>query len=197
MMNRAFKGKGITTLILLIPYFIPPWVGATIFLFFYHPMWGLLNPVLKALGLITSYINPLGDPRTVLIWIGLSWIWRLLPFFTVVILAGLQNISRELYEAASIDGANVFQRFRHVTLPQLWPVITLSIVLMAMWSWQTFDRIYIMTRGGPAEASTILPIMVYRQAFEFLHLEIGSAAGIVLLLFTSIFIMLRIRFLGR
>jgi len=197
ILNRSFLGKGAATLILLIPYFVPPWVSAILFLFLYHPSWGLLNPVLKMLGLITTNVNVLGDVNTVLIWIGISWVWRLSPFFSIVLLAGLQSISKELYDAAAVDGANAFKRFRHITLPQLMPTITLSLTFMAMWTWYAFDRVYIMTRGGPADASAILPIIVYREAFEFFHIEIGSAAGMILLALTSLFIIIRLKYIGR
>ena len=185
VLNEDFRGRGILRAMLLIPWAIPPVVNGTIWGLILHGDLGTLNGLLLELGLIKKYVVWLADPRLALITVSLAVVWRWLPFMSLLILAGLQGIPPELYDAARVDGANAWNRFRFVTLPSLWPVLITVGVIQTMWTTKVFAEFWTLTKGGPSYSTTVMYYWVYKQAFEFLRLGYGSALAYILAALTA------------
>jgi len=185
LLSQEFRGRGFLRALVLIPWAVPPIVNGTTWTLIYHPQVGTLNALLSQLGLIDRYIIWLLDPLLAIFSAGLAVTWRFIPFMTLFILAGLQTVQRELYESAMVDGANFWQRFRHVTLPTIRPVLLTVIFMQIIWTTKVFDEIWALIKGGAA-GTTVMNLWIYRQAFEFLRYGYGSALAYLLALFTSI-----------
>jgi multiple sugar transport system permease protein len=144
--------------------------------------YGVVNFFLHGLGLLDDKVFWLTEPNTALIGTILTNIWIGVPFNMVLLLAGLQSISPTLYEAARVDGANAWRRFLHITLPMMRPVMLIVIMLGFIYTFKVFDLIFVMTGGGPVDATTVLPIYVYEQTFEFFYFGQGAAAATLILI---------------
>ena len=189
MMLNTQLLSGVTKAIFRIVYILP-WlftiaVIAVIWRLLLDPS-GVVNYVLHALGLIDQGVNWLGDPDKALWVVTFINIWSGYPFFMISLLAGLQGIPTELYEAAAVDGANPLQRFRSVTLPQLRPVIISMAVLDLIWTSQQFALIWMTTGGGPLNVTEMLSTYTYKQAFSEYEFSTASAAAVIVLLLTMI-----------
>jgi multiple sugar transport system permease protein len=143
---------------------------------------GVFNGLLTSLGLLDAAetISWLGDPSTALGSVTAMNVWRAFPFFMVMLLAGLQNIPKQLYEAAEIDGASMFRQFWHITLPQLRSVMTTIVLLDSIWTFRAFDPVFVMTGGGPAHASEVLATAIYFDGFQKLRFGYASAEAVVM-----------------
>ena len=188
MLNTKLLG-GVTKALFRIVYILP-WlftiaVIAVIWRLLLDPA-GVLNYVLQTLGLVQQGVDWLGDPGTALWVVTFANIWSGYPFFMISLLAGLQGIPGDLYEAADVDGASPVQKFLHVTLPQLRPVIISMAVLDLIWTSQQFALIWMMTGGGPLNATEVLSTFTYKQAFSEYEFATASAAAVVVLLLTMI-----------
>lgn len=169
--------------LLIIPWLFAPTVAGMIWVLMLAPF-GVLNGVLTTLGLLdpTATINWLGSPHTALLAVTAMNVWRAFPFFMVMLLAGLQAIPEELYEAAAIDGTTPWQRFRFITLPGLRSILLTVILLDSIWTFRAFDPVYVMTGGGPVNASQVLPTMIYFDAFQKLQFGYASAEAVCMFL---------------
>ena len=180
--SKPFPGNGILRAFLLVGWMLPTVITGGLFRFLLDGDFGVLNYALQELNLIDRPQYWLVDPDTALAGTILANIWVGIPFNMVLLLSGLQGINRDLYEAASVDGANAWYRFRSITLPLMMPV-ALSVVLLGLiYTFKVFDLIYIMTAGGPVNATTVLPIQAYQQTFEFFQFSTGAATNSVILL---------------
>jgi multiple sugar transport system permease protein len=168
---------------LIVPWLLAPTVAGMIWVLMLAPF-GIINGLLSSLGLIDPNfaISWLGDPSTALGSVTAMNVWRAFPFFMVMLLAGLQSIPRELYEAAAIDGANMFHEFFFITLPQLRGVIATIVLLDSIWTFRAFDPVYVMTGGGPAHASEVLATAIYFDGFQKLKFGYASAQAVVMFL---------------
>lgn len=184
--NRAFPGNGLLRALLLLGWLLPTVVSGSIFRWMLDGSFGIFNFVLQGLGLLAGPRFWLTDPNTALLGTIIANIWVGVPFNMILLLPGLQSISPTLYEAASIDGATGWQSFRHITLPLMRPVALSVLLLGIIYTFKVFDLIYVMTGGGPVDATTVLPIYVYNLAFNFFRFGDGSAAAILLLLALSV-----------
>ncbi|MFI7602181.1 carbohydrate ABC transporter permease [Actinoplanes sp. NPDC049681] len=189
MMLNTQLLSGVTKAVFRIVYILP-WlftiaVIAVIWRLLLDPS-GVVNYVLHTLGVIQNGVNWLGDPGTALWAVTFANIWSGYPFFMISLLAGLQGISADLYEAAAVDGANPVQRFLHVTLPQLRPVIVSMAVLDLIWTSQQFALIWMMTGGGPLNSTEMLSTFTYKQAFSEYEFATASAAAVIVLLITMV-----------
>jgi multiple sugar transport system permease protein len=189
MMLNSQLLSGVTKAIFRIVYILP-WlftiaVIAVIWRLLLDPS-GVVNYVLHALGLIEQGVNWLGDPGKALWAVTFINIWAGYPFIMNSLLAGLQGIPGDLYEAAAVDGTNWFQRFRHVTLPQLRPVIISMAVLDLIWTSQQFALIWMTTGGGPLHVTEMLSTYTYKQAFSEYEFSTASAAAVIVLLLTMV-----------
>lgn len=169
-----------SALFFLMPWCIPSIVTALLWSWLFQAQYGIINYVLYGLGLIS---NPTAEwvlnPSTSLGVVTIAVVWRQTPYMLVMILAGLQSINHDLVEAASIDGANRFRVFWHITLPGIRVVLGNTIITCIMASFQQFTIIYNMTAGGPLGKTTTLSIAAYKQAFAQLDLGAGSAIGVI------------------
>ena len=181
--NEIKKYRPVFTGFLLVPWAIAPVVTGYMWRWLFHDSFGLVNYGLSSLGFIDQNVAWLAEPDAAMGAVVVANIWRFMPYITIMLLAGLQGVPTELYEAAQVDGANVFQRFFNVTLPQLRHVIGVVFLFATIWMVNDFALIFIMTEGGPAKATEVVPITIYRIAFEHLRLGRGAAAGLLLLVF--------------
>jgi multiple sugar transport system permease protein len=177
--------KALFRIVYILPWLFTIAVIAVIWRMILDPA-GVLNYMLETLGLIQQGVDWLGDPGTALWVVTFANVWSGYPFFMISLLAGLQGIPGDLYEAASVDGASPVQKFRHVTLPQLRPVIISMAVLDLIWTSQQFALIWMMTGGGPLNATEMLSTFTYKQAFSEYEFATASAAAVVVLLLTMI-----------
>ncbi len=181
-LNENIPLRGLFRGLALIPWVCPAVVAALAWRWIFDPHFGMLNYMLMEIGLIERNIGWLGDKNTALIATMIVAIWKLLPFSVVMLLAGLQTVPEELYEAAAIDGAGVLGRFRWVTLPLLNRVGKIAILLTTIWAFNHFDSVYVLTGGGPGDTTMLLSIMSYLNAFRFFKIGYASAVGVVMLI---------------
>lgn len=182
LLNQEFKGRTFFRAVLMLPWLFPEVVVAILFKWILNPMNGLINGILLKLGLINDRISILSNPRAAFIAVIFVSIWKGFPLVMTQILAGLQAISRDLYEAAIIDGCNKWQQFRYVTLPGLKNVLMVTLILDTVWWFKQYTIISLMTGGGPNNATSIVSVSVYKQAFEFFHFGPAAAMSVVILI---------------
>jgi multiple sugar transport system permease protein len=181
--NEIRRARPVFTACLLVPWAIAPVVTGYMWRWLFHDSFGLINHFLLTVGIIEANIPWLAQPHTAVAATVVANVWRFMPYITIMLLAGLQGIPGDLYEAAHMDGANILERFFHITLPQLRHVMAVVFLFATIWMVNDFALIFIMTEGGPAKATLVVPITVYRFAFEHLRLGRGAAAAMILLVF--------------
>ena len=179
--NRPFPGNGLLRALMLLAWLLPTVVSGSLFRWMLDGDFGIVNHGLERLGLISESRYWLLDPGTAMPGVVLANIWVGIPFNMVLLLAGLQSIPTTLYEAASVDGANAWQRFRSLTLPLMRPVSLSVLLLGIIYTFKVFDLVYVMTKGGPVDATTTLPIWTYMLTFSFFRFGEGAAAATLLL----------------
>lgn len=179
--NRPFPGNGLLRALFLLGWMLPTVVSGSLFRWMLDGDFGVINYALRELSLIDKNRYWLIDPDTALLGTILANIWVGIPFNMVLLLAGLQNIPVSLYEAASVDGANAWQRFRSLTLPLMRPVALSVLLLGIIYTFKVFDLVYVMTGGGPVDATNVLPIQTYKLSFTFFRFGEGAAAATLLL----------------
>lgn len=180
MLNAVERGKAVYYAILLCPLLINPVVVGLIWRMFLHPELGIANYVLGLVGL--GPVNWLGDPTNAFWTLVAVDIWHQVSFMIVLLLAGLASLPKEPYEAARMEGAGTLACFWHVTLPLMRPVILVTLLIRLIFAVRTYDLIYIMTRGGPGQATDLVSYFIYRQAFVGLNIGQASALAVLLLL---------------
>jgi multiple sugar transport system permease protein len=149
--------------------------------------YGLINYILQQFRLLSEPAGFLSDPNIALPSAMAVNIWKGFPFVGIMLLAGLQSIPGELYEATKVDGANSFEQFRHITLPLLKPVSGVVFLLLIIWTIKDFGIAYLLAKGGPSRATEILTIYVYQSAFKFFDFGKAAASGIIMLIFSMVF----------
>jgi multiple sugar transport system permease protein len=173
--------------LLIIPWLLAPTVAGMIWVLMLAPF-GVVNGLLASLGILdpSATINWLGSPETSLLSVTAMNVWRAFPFFMVMLLAGLQAIPEELYEAADIDGTTPFGKFWYITLPGLRGVIATVVLLDSIWTFRAFDPVFVMTGGGPINSSEVLATAIYFDAFQ--KLKFGYASAEAVLMFVILFV---------
>ena len=185
VLNEAFRGRGLLRAVVLIPWAIPTVVSSQMWRFIFNDRYGLAN--LTLFGADTSrYLAPLADPYFALIAIMIAEIWKTTPFAALILLAGLQGIPDDLYEAASVDGATPWQKFRHVTLPLLRPALLLALLFRTIDALRVFDLVFVMTQGGPADATNVLQFYGYKKTFAEGMIGYGSAIAATVFLMSLV-----------
>jgi multiple sugar transport system permease protein len=175
LLNREFPGRSLVRTLVLLPWAIPPVVNGLMWQWIYDAKVGALNGLLVSLGLLDQYRGWLSTPASALLALAFSEVWSLLPLAVILLLAALQRIPGELYEAARMDGASNFQLFRYVTLPWLSQSLLVVLILQTMSALRAFDVIYVLTAGGPGTATTTLTWQTYLTTFENLDFGHGNA----------------------
>ncbi|MCL4458300.1 MAG: sugar ABC transporter permease [Chloroflexi bacterium] len=196
VLNRALFGIRIFKVLFLIPWALSYVVNALVWGWIYHGNFGVLNAILSNLRLIDRYHVWLAEPREAMAVIIFADVWKAVPFAALMLLAALQTVPRELEDAAMVDGAGGWACFRHITLPWLKPVILVLMVIETMWALKTFDLIWVLTKGGPLDATMVLNVYAYQQTFQFFNFGYGSAVAylitmVILTLTWLYFIVLR------
>lgn len=179
-LNLPLRAQPVFRLVALLPWVVPDVIAGIIWKWLYNPLNGALNDVLLRLGLLAAPLDWLGGRHLPLVSVILANVWRGFPFVMLILLAGLQAIPRERYEAASIDGATALQRFRYITLPGLRKMLVVSLALDTVWEVRRFGLIQAMTQGGPGTLTEILSTLVYKQYFKFFRFEYASAIAVVM-----------------
>ena len=192
LLNLDIRFRWLARTLVLIPWAMPPVIVAIMWRLMLNPTYGPVNDLLGAVGLPDN-INWLGDFSTALPAVIVVGVWSGMPQTTVTLLAGLQSVSAELHEAAAIDGAGALQRFRHVTLPALQPIIIAITTLDLIWNFNSFALVFVLTAGGPG-GQTMLPMLfAYNEAFRYGNFGLASAMGNVMVVVIAVFLFLYLR----
>lgn len=186
LLDRSVRGRSVFRAVLLIPMMIPPVVVGVVWRLMLNADFGAINGTLKSLGVNTEALTWTASPQLALASVIAVDIWQWTPFMFLVLLAGLQAIPQEPYEAAKIDGASKWQTFRHITFPLLKPAILVALLLRTMDLLRVFDQIFILTEGGPGFATETVSLYIYRAAFRFFDFGYAAAMSFVLLALTNI-----------
>ncbi len=181
LLNQTFPGRALVRSIALVPWVIPGIVAATTWAWMFHTEFGIINHLMTGAGVLDEPIGWLTRGNTVMPAMIAINVWKLFPFVAIMVLAGLQSIPQELYEAARVDGASYWDEVRHVMLPQIRPVITAVTLLLVIWALNAITIIYAITKGGPANRTLITPIQIFRLAFE--NVEFHQAAALSVMFF--------------
>jgi multiple sugar transport system permease protein len=197
LLDSQIRGRALWRALLLLPMILPPVVAGVTWRLIYNPGFGPLNGALRLVGVDTRRLTWLADPKFALASVVLVDVWEWTPFVFLILLAGLQAIPEEPYEAARIDGSSPWQTFRHVTLPLLLPALLVALLLRTMDLVRLFDSVFILTQGGPGFATETLSLYIYKTAFRFYDFGYAAAASLALLGVTAALSRLYIRFLTR
>ena len=181
LLDREFPGRRWVRTLMLMSWSVPGAVAAIEFLWMFNPSFGVVNAVLRDLQLISTDVAWFTNGDIALATAALPAIWKSFPFFVLTILAALQTIPEALHEAAKVDGASTWQRFRYVVWPGIRTPAILAIILQALWIMKDFDILFVTTGGGPSRATQTLSLLVYEEAFQYFHIGYASAIGIIFL----------------
>lgn len=197
LLNEEFRGRRFLSAMLLVPWAIPYVANGLMWKWIYDSGYGALNGLLFQLDFIDKYMVWLGDSHKTLALIANAFVWKEVPLATILLLVGLKSIPADLYSAARVDGADLWRRFVHITLPALRPSFMLVMIYETMMAIRHFDLFFILTEGGPAEASHVLAWQVYVETFRKLSFGTGSALAYIMALVTFLLAFWLIRTLGR
>jgi multiple sugar transport system permease protein len=195
LLNSQIRGRGFFRATLLVPMMLPPVVAAIVWRLLLNPNFGAINGTLKQIGIDTESLTWTASPGLAMFSVIAVDVWQWTPFVFLVLLAGLQAIPQEPYEAALIDGSSRWQTFWHVTLPLLKPAILIVLLLRTMDLLRVFDQIFILTEGGPGFATETVSLYIYRTAFRFFDFGYATAMSFVLLALTNVISVVYLRFL--
>ncbi|GBC74892.1 Inner membrane ABC transporter permease protein YcjO [archaeon HR06] len=181
VLNEPIKGKSVIAGLLIVGYAMPEMATGGVWKFMYDANFGILNVFLYDIGVIDRFIPWLTDPNFAVWAITLANAWKFWPFVFLILLAALQGIPKDFYDAAKVFGANAWQRFLYVTLPQLKTAIVVVLIIRIAWNLSKFAEIFMMTEGGPGFATTNTALFIYRRAYQAFQFGEAFAAGVILL----------------
>lgn len=197
LLNTKVRGRLFFRALLILPWIVPEVVVGTIWKWIYNPMYGLLNNLLMALHIIEEPMLWISDVNLAMPAVIIACIWKGFPMVMMMTLAGLQTISPDYYEAAAIDGASKAKAHWYITMPLLIPVMLVVFVLDTVWWFKHFNIVYVMTGGGPVDATNVVAIDIYRTAFESFQFGRSSAMAVVVMIICFIISAIYRRLLGR
>jgi ABC-type sugar transport system permease subunit len=189
LLLARFAGRFLVRAVVILPWALPGAISAVLWLWIFHPSWGILNLLLYEAGIIEGYIPWLTDPALVRLAVVVAHVWTQFPFAAVLLLAALVAIEPEQYEAARIDGAGGWQRFRYVTLPQIKAMLVVLLVYSTLVAFTSFDLTYAMTGGGPGTATTLLSFQIWKESFSMYNFGTGAAVAFITVLISLGFIL--------
>ena len=190
MLHRNLVFRALARSLVLFPYFLSTVVAVLVWRWLFNDLYGVLNHLLLWAGIVDLPVDWLGSMPNAMISLIFVGAWKYFPFVVIAVLARLQAIPDELYEAASIDGAGAWARFTDVTLPQLRDVLIVVVLLRTIWDFKEFDLIYLLTGGGPIIGTQTLPLMVYKEAFALNQMGGASATAVLMMLIMLLFMSL-------
>lgn len=187
LLNQRFRGVKFLRTWIVLPWVIPTVAMAIMWVWMLNASVGVINHLLLNLGVLAQRVSFLGDPVAAMPAVVILNSWRWFPLVTVVLLAALQTVPDELYEAALVDGASAWARFRHVIIPWIRPTLNVLSLLVLIWIFNSFVIVWLTTGGGPGNATLILPVLVYKRAFSVFRLS--EAAAISVLMFVALLVL--------
>lgn len=186
LLNQQFRGRTALRALMILPWALPTVVNATLWRLIYNPEYGALNAALMQIGLIDSYRSWLGEPSSALTALIVADCWKNFPLVALIALAALQAVPRDITAASLVDGAGPFNRFRYVIMPYLAGPLLVALVLRTIEAFKVFDLIWVMTRGGPANSTRTLSILVYQEAFSFQRAGSGASLALIVTLLVTV-----------
>jgi multiple sugar transport system permease protein len=193
LLNESFIGNTALRVLMLLPWAIPATVAGLIWKWIFLDSWGALNAILYSAGIIDTYIRWLNSPRLAMMAVVVVFLWSQLPLASIFLLAALQAVPDDLYEAAALDGAGPLGRFRAVTLPGIRPMLVVVTIFEFLMAISNFDIVYSLTQGGPGTATTMLTYFTWSESFKQLDFGQGSALAILIALASLVAILLLVR----
>jgi len=185
-LNNNFRGVSLARTLALFPYLVPTIAVALMWKWMLSPVYGVFNSWGVELGILDGSIYFFGEPSLAMPIVIIASSWKFTSFATIIFLARLQSIDERMYEQAKVSGASIYQMFRDITLPSLRSAILLVVLLRGMFTFNKFDVIWLLTKGGPLGRTETLPVYIYRRTFNEYELAIGSAAAMFLFLILSV-----------
>ena len=186
LLNQEFYGRTVLRALMILPWALPTIVNATLWRLIYNPEYGALNALLTQVGLLDAYRSWLGEPATAMAALIAADCWKNFPLVALIALAALQSGPRDVVSASLVDGANAWNRFRYVILPYLAGPLIVALVLRTIEAFKVFDIIWVMTRGGPANSTRTLSILVYQEAFSFQRAGSGASLALIVTLMITL-----------
>ncbi len=186
LLNQQFYGRTVLRGLMILPWALPTVVNATLWRLIYNPEYGALNAALMQIGMLDAYRSWLGEPGTALASLIIADCWKNFPLVALIALAALQAVPRDITAASLVDGAGPFARFRFVILPYLAGPLIVALVLRTIEAFKVFDIIWVMTRGGPANSTRTLSILVYQEAFSFQRAGSGASLALIVTLLVAV-----------
>ena len=197
LLNRRFFGDVALKALVLLPWAIPIAISGVVWRGFFNDGWGALNALLYMIGIIPKYIKWLTTPSLATLVVITVQVWTQFPFATVLILAAMQAIPEELYEAAAIDGAGLLQRFSYITLPGIRAMLVIVVIFETLMGLTTFDLTYALTGGGPGTATTFIGYFTWAESFKMLNFGNGSALAVILAVVSLVMILAILQFIPK
>ena len=197
-LHRAYRGRGLVRTVVLLPWAIPTVVAALLWAFLFDSQAGIVNAVLIDAGAMDAAHPFVWFTHSVGAWVPviLADVWKMTPFVTLLLLAGLQNIDAALYEAAALDGASPWQQFVHITLPLLKPALVVVLIFRTLDAFRVFDLVYVLTKGGPGTATEPLALYTFNSLLNNLRFGYGSALSVLIFLVTFLLALFYLRVMG-
>lgn len=187
-LQRRFSGSQVVRSIVLLPWVLPGAISAVLWVWVFHPSFGILNGIMRDLGLIEASIPWLTNPRTALMAVTFAHVWTQIPFAVVLMMAALSTINSETLEAAAIDCRNPLKRFRYIIFPEIKAMIVVLLVYNALTAFTSYDLVYAMTGGGPGTATTLLSFQIWRESFSMYDFGAGSAVAFIVVVISAVLI---------
>lgn len=187
LLLMRFFGRGLLRAVVILPWVLPGAISAVVWMWILHPSWGILNLALYELGIIDRYIPWLTDPQLARLSVVVAFVWTQFPFASILLMAALSVIDRDLYEAAHVDGASAWQRFRFITFPSINPVVVVLAIYQSLVALTSYDLAYALTAGGPGTATTLLSFQIWKESFSMMNFGTGSAVGFILVILSLAF----------
>ncbi|NMP29753.1 sugar ABC transporter permease [Rahnella sp. SAP-1] len=188
LLNQPFWGRSALRVLVILPWALPTIVNATMWRLNFNPDYGSINALLTQLGVIDHYRSWLGSPDSAINAVMFADIWKNYPLITLLTLAALQTIPEDLFEAARLDGASAWRRFRVITFPAIAAPLAVALILRTIDAFKVFDIIYVMTRGGPLDSTKTVSFFVYQESFSYLRAGSGAAYAILMTLICTLLI---------
>jgi len=193
LLLMRFFGRGLLRAVVILPWVLPGAISAVVWMWILHPSWGILNLTLYELGIIDRYIPWLTDPQLARLSVVVAFVWTQFPFAGILLMAALSVIDRDLYEAAHVDGASAWQRFRFITFPSIKPVAVVLAIYQSLVALTSYDLAYALTAGGPGTATTLLSFQIWKESFSMMNFGTGSAVGFILVILSLAFMIVIIK----
>jgi ABC-type sugar transport system permease subunit len=192
-LSRRFFGVGALRSVILLPWALPGAISAVLWVWVFHPSWGIINSTLTGLGLIDRSIPWLTSPKLALIAVIVAHVWTQIPFTVVLMMAALSTLNPEITDAARIDGANSWQNFRYVVFPHIKAIAVVLLIYNALTAFTSYDIVYAMTGGGPGMATTLLSFQIWKESFSMYDFGAGSAVAFIVVAISALLILAIVR----